>query len=58
VALLQQKNDFSQDVCAFRGRGEDLKYRDAVRLENLNVKVFGWIDFTYFDMELIKFRTS
>jgi hypothetical protein len=38
--------------------GGDLKYSDALHLENLNVEVFGWIDFTSFDLESIEFQTS
>jgi len=40
------------------GGGGDLKYSDALHLKNLNAEVFGWIDFTYFDIELIEFQTS
>jgi hypothetical protein len=40
------------------GGGGDLKYYDALHLENLNVEVFSRIDFTYFDMESIEFQTS
>lgn len=40
------------------GGGGDLKYSDPLYLKNLNVEVFGWIDFTYFDIELIEFQTS
>lgn len=40
------------------GGGVDVKYSDALHLENLNVEVFGWIYFTYFDMQFIEFQTS
>ena len=38
------------------GVGGDLKYSNALHLEKF--EVFGWIDFTYFDMESIEFQNS
>jgi hypothetical protein len=40
------------------GGGGDLEDSDALHLKKVNVEVFVWIDFTYFDIECIEFPTS
>ena len=35
-----------------------MRYPDSVKMEELNLQMFAWIDMDEFEMQLIEFRSS